>query len=117
MGNPRFSPLFALLLLEELPETLLNADLVLPKGDIIGYLVTLKSTRTKQGERMYFGYFVDLQGEFFDTVHFPSDLKNYSFRGSGIYWMQGVTMDDFGHRTLRVQQLRKLAWRVDPRYV
>jgi hypothetical protein len=30
--------------------------------------------------------------------------------------MQGVPMDDFGHRTLRVQQLRKLAWRVDPRY-
>ena len=114
LGFPLCSPF---LLLEELPETLLNADLVLPKGDIIGYLVTLKSTRTKQGERMYFGYFVDLQGEFFDTVHFPSDLKNYSFRGSGIYWMQGVSMDDFGHRTLRVQQLRKLAWRVDPRYV
>jgi DNA polymerase-3 subunit alpha len=113
LGFPLCSPF---LLLEELPETLLNADLVLPKGDIIGYLVTLKSTRTKQGERMYFGYFVDLQGEFFDTVHFPSDLKNYSFRGSGIYWMQGVSMDDFGHRTLRVQQLRKLAWRVDPRY-
>jgi DNA polymerase-3 subunit alpha len=114
LGFPLCSPF---LLLEELPETLLNADLVLPQGDIIGYLVTLKSTRTKQGERMYFGYFVDLQGEFFDTVHFPSDLKNYSFRGSGIYWMQGVTMDDFGHRTLRVQHLRKLAWRVDPRYV
>jgi DNA polymerase-3 subunit alpha len=112
LGFPLCSPFD---LVSDLPQTLLNADLIYERGDILGYLVTLKPTRTKSGDRMYFGYFVDVRGEFFDTVHFPADLKKYSFRGNGVYWMQGVVMEEFGHRTLRVQQLRKLGWRVDPR--
>lgn len=112
LGFPLCSPYD---LVSDLPQTLLNADLAYDRGDILGYLVTLKPTRTKAGDRMYFGYFVDVRGEFFDTVHFPADLKKYSFRGNGVYWMQGVVMEEFGHRTLRVQQLRKLGWRVDPR--
>jgi DNA polymerase-3 subunit alpha len=112
LGFPLCSPYD---LVSDLPHTLLNADLAYDRGDILGYLVTLKPTRTKSGDRMYFGYFVDVRGEFFDTVHFPADLKKYSFRGNGVYWMQGVVMEEFGHRTLRVQQLRKLGWRVDPR--
>jgi DNA polymerase-3 subunit alpha len=112
LGFPLCSPYD---LVSDLPQTLLNADFAYDRGDILGYLVTLKPTRTKSGDRMYFGYFVDVRGEFFDTVHFPADLKKYSFRGNGVYWMQGVVMEEFGHRTLRVQQLRKLGWRVDPR--
>jgi len=112
LGFPLCSPYD---LVSDLPKTLLNADFAYERGDILGYLVTLKPTRTKSGDRMYFGYFVDVRGEFFDTVHFPADLKKYSFRGNGVYWMQGVVMEEFGHRTLRVQQLRKLGWRVDPR--
>lgn len=98
-----------------LPATTLNAQLVLNRGSILGYLVTLKPTRTKQGDRMYFGYFIDQFGEFFDTVHFPSDLQRYQFKGSGIYLMEGPVMEEHGHRTLRVQQMQKMAWRVDPR--
>jgi DNA polymerase-3 subunit alpha len=112
LGFPLCSPYD---LVSDLPQTLLNADFAYDRGDILGYLVTLKPTRTKSGDRMYFGYFVDVRGEFFDTVHFPADLKKYSFRGNGVYWMQGVVMGEFGHRSLRVQQLRKLGWRVDPR--
>ena len=112
LGFPLCSPFD---LVDELPETLLDADLCYERGDILGYLVTLKPTRTKAGERMYFGYFVDVRGEFFDTLHFPSDLKQYSFRGGGVYWMKGVVMEEFEHRSLRVQALRKLGWRVDPR--
>jgi DNA polymerase-3 subunit alpha len=112
LGFPLCSPYD---LVSDLPQTLLNADFAYDRGDILGYLVTLKPTRTKSGDRMYFGYFVDVRGEFFDTVHFPADLKKYSFRGNGVYWMQGVVMEEFGHRSLRVQQLRKLGWRVDPR--
>jgi len=112
LGFPLCSPYD---LVSDLPKTLLNADFAYDRGDILGYLVTLKPTRTKSGDRMYFGYFVDVRGEFFDTVHFPADLKKYSFRGNGVYWMRGVVMEEFGHRSLRVQQLRKLGWRVDPR--
>jgi len=114
LGFPLCSPFD---LVDELPQTLLNADLCFERGDILGYLVTLKPTRTKNGDRMYFGYFLDIRGEFFDTVHFPTDLKKYSFRGGGVYWMQGVVMEEFGHRSLRVQALRKLGWRVDPRHL
>ena len=114
LGFPLCSPFD---LVDELPQTLLNADLCFERGDILGYLVTLKPTRTKNGDRMYFGYFLDVRGEFFDTVHFPTDLKKYSFRGGGVYWMQGAVMEEFGHRSLRVQALRKLGWRVDPRHL
>lgn len=89
----------------------MDAHLALEQGSILGYLVTLKPTRTKQGERMYFGYFMDAYGEFFDTVHFPRDLKNYQFQGSGVYWMSGPVMEEFGHRSLRVLSLRKLPWK------
>ena len=113
LGFPLCSPFD---LVNELPSTLLDARLAFERGDILGYLVTLKPTRTKKGDRMYFGYFLDVRGEFFDTVHFPSDLQKYAFQGNGVYWMQGVVMDDVGHRSLRVQALRKLGWKVDPRY-
>ncbi len=112
LGFPLCSP-FELVV--ELPPTTLNANFSVVRGDILGYLVTLKPTRTKSGDRMYFGYFVDIQGAFFDTVHFPTDLKKYSFQGNGVYWMRGVVLNDFGHRSLRVEAMRKLAWRVDPR--
>ena len=112
LGFPLCSP-FELVV--ELPPTTLNAHFCVIRGDILGYLVTLKPTRTKSGDRMYFGYFVDIQGTFFDTVHFPADLKKYSFQGNGVYWMRGVVLNDFGHRSLRVEAMRKLPWRVDPR--
>lgn len=113
LGFPLCSPFD---LLEEWPVTSLNARLLADRGDILGYLVTLKTTWTKKGERMYFGYFLDAQGAFFDTVHFPSDLKKYAFKGGGIYWMQGAVMEEFGQRSLRVLQMRKLGWKADPRY-
>lgn len=108
LGFPLCSPFD---LLESLPAVQMDAHLALEQGSILGYLVTLKPTRTKQGERMYFGYFMDAYGEFFDTVHFPRDLKNYQFQGSGVYWMSGPVMEEFGHRSLRVLSLRKLPWK------
>jgi DNA polymerase-3 subunit alpha len=114
LGFPLCDPF---LLVNNVPNVTLNARLIADKGSVLGYLVTLKPTRTKKGDRMYFGYFLDQQGEFFDTVHFPSDLKKYSFQGSGVYLMEGMVMEEHGHRSLRVTMMRKLAWKVDPRYM
>jgi DNA polymerase-3 subunit alpha len=114
LGFPLCDPF---LLVNDVPNVTLNARLIADKGSVLGYLVTLKPTRTKNGDRMYFGYFLDQQGEFFDTVHFPSDLKKYSFQGSGVYLMEGMVMEEHGHRSLRVTMMRKLAWKVDPRYM
>lgn len=42
---------------------------------MVGDFVTYKPVRTKKGEMMIFGTFLDDQGNFFNTVHFPNSLK------------------------------------------
>jgi len=38
---------------------------------ILGYMVTIKQTKTSKGDRMNFGTFIDGEGHWIDTVHFP----------------------------------------------
>jgi DNA-directed DNA polymerase III PolC len=83
--------------------------------EMLGYLITLKPTWTKKGERMAFGYFVDEHGEYFDTVHFPKSLANFPFRGGGIYHLNGRVTEEFGHYALQVNWMNRLGFRVDPR--
>lgn len=83
--------------------------------EIIGYLVTLKSTRTRKGEKMFFGYFTDEYGEFFDTVHFPKSCEMYPFKGWGLYHMKGMVTEEFGHCGIQVTWMEKLAIWADPR--
>lgn len=106
LGFPLSSSMFELV--TDLPEDTMDSRLLPFRGGIAGYLVTLKPTRTKKRERMYFGYFVDRRGEYFDTVHFPKDLENYQFQGGGIYWLEGKVIEEFGHRTLQVQKMQKM---------
>lgn len=92
----------------------------LPSGlgkmvEMLGYLITLKTTWTKKGERMAFGYFVDEQGEYFDTVHFPKSFDTFPFRGGGIYHMKGKVTEEFGHFALQVTWMNKLPFTADPR--
>lgn len=50
-------------------------DLIEYKNKVItieGYLITRKNTITKNEKTMYFGTFLDRNGDFIDTVHFPS---------------------------------------------
>ncbi|MBB6003825.1 DNA polymerase III subunit alpha [Arcicella rosea] len=82
---------------------------------ILGYLVTLKPTRTKKGERMFFGYFTDIFGEFFDTVHFPKSCEKFPFKGSGIYHIKGKVMEEFSHCSIQVTWMEKLPILADPR--
>ena len=56
---------------------------------IEGYLVTTKHTVSANGKRMYFGNFLDRDGYFIDTVHFPTVAEKYKFRGRGIYSITG----------------------------
>jgi error-prone DNA polymerase len=49
--------------------------------EITGYLITTKSTSTKSGELMYLGTFVDAEGNWLDTAHFPASAKQYRFKG------------------------------------
>jgi DNA-directed DNA polymerase III PolC len=84
-------------------------------ASMTGYMVTLKPTRTKKGDRMVFGYFLDEFGEFFDTVHFPKSCAQYPFTGWGIYHMKGIITEEFGHCALQVNWMEKLGLLGDPR--
>src|SRR5690606_19528989 len=52
---------------------------------IVGDFVAEKHVRTKRGDIMKFGTFLDAEGKFFDTVHFPQTLGRFPLRGAGLY--------------------------------
>jgi error-prone DNA polymerase len=86
------------------------------KVRMLGNLVTIKNVRTIKHEWMHFGTFLDITGEFFDTVHFPNSLKQYRFRGYGIYLVLGTITEEFGFPSLTVEKMAKMPLLKDPRY-
>ena len=91
-------------------------DYVNKQFEIIGYLVTVKSTTTVNEKRMQFGTFLDQEGHWIDTVHFPPVVARYPFRGRGIYKLRGKVSEEFGFLTLEVSYLERLAYMEDPRF-
>jgi len=83
---------------------------------IIGNLVTIKNVHTVKKEWMHFGCFLDIEGEFFDTVNFPDSLRKYPFRGYGIYLILGKVVEEFGFPSIEVQKMAKLPLKKDPRF-
>lgn len=97
------------ILREPLPNSINAKELQQYAGkiiEIVGYLVTLKYTRTKYSERMMFGTFIDNQGNFFDTTHFPKVCIEYPFRGKGCYVIRGKVAVEFGFYSIDVISLR-----------
>ena len=82
---------------------------------MVGLLVTIKYVKTVKGELMHFGTFTDIRGEFFDTTHFPDSLRNYPFRGHGVYLILGKVVTEFGYASVEVKKLAKLSVKRDPR--
>ncbi len=82
---------------------------------MLGRLVTIKYVRTVRKEIMHFGTFTDVQGELFDTVHFPPSLKNYPFRGDGIYLVLGKVVEEFGFPSLEVEKMAKMPFQANPK--
>jgi error-prone DNA polymerase len=81
-----------------------------------GYLVTTKVTVTANQKRMYFGTFLDRDGDFIDTVHFPPVAAKYRFRGKGVYRVTGKVMEEFDCINIEVSEMERLAIIEDPRY-
>ncbi len=81
-----------------------------------GYMTSVKHTRTIKGEGMYFGTFIDRDGEFLDTVHFPPVALKYPFRGRGIYRIKGRVVEEFGFCSIEVLEMTKERYIDDPRY-
>jgi DNA polymerase III alpha subunit len=86
------------LLKATLDETLTAADLKNMQGKvvcIVGYYVTHKRTSTSAGQAMFFGTFLDLNGQWIDTVHFPPVAKVFPFRGRGCYRITGKLINEY----------------------
>lgn len=77
---------------------------------IIGYLVTIKYTRTIKGDVMNFGTFVDREGDWIDTVHFPPVVKRCPFKGRGIYLIKGKITQEFDFYSIEVTSCERMAY-------
>ncbi len=82
---------------------------------VVGYFVCDKDVRTKNGQCMKFGTFLDAEGGFVNTVHFPAQLKQYPLQGSGMYLIQGRVVLDFGCAAIEVEKCAKMPLKSDPR--
>ncbi len=82
---------------------------------MVGNYVTYKWIRTIKNETMAFGTFLDEEGNFFDTTHFPQCLKSYPFGGNGVYLILGKVVEDYGFPSLEVEKMAKLPIWTDPR--
>ncbi len=76
--------------------------------DVIGYFITAKPVLTIKGEYMYFGTFLDSNGEWMDSVHFPNVADQYALQGNGFYHIQGKVVEDFGVYSIEVVKMKKL---------
>lgn len=75
---------------------------------IIGYLVTRKHTHTKNGHHMAFGTFLDKNGKWIDTTHFPNVFLQFPFRGKGCYLITGKVVEEFNFYSIEVTELQLL---------
>lgn len=82
---------------------------------MVGDFVCDKHVHTKNGQFMKFGTFFDVNGDFFDTIHFPPSLKAFPLRGSGVYLIMGKVVIDFGYPAIEVHKIAKLPVHPDPR--
>ncbi|MEY3051385.1 MAG: hypothetical protein RLY31_1170 [Bacteroidota bacterium] len=83
---------------------------------LVGCYVTRKDVRTVQGALMNFGTWLDRDGHFFDSVHFPDVLKRFPFRGRGVYRITGRVAMEHGFPSVEVVQMERLPWKEDARY-
>ena len=65
---------------------------------------------------MLFGTFLDHDGDFIDTVHFPPVAAKFPFRGKGIYNITGRVLVEFDCVNIEVISMYKQAVIEDPRY-
>lgn len=83
---------------------------------IKGYLIHAKPTRTSGGERMYFGTFLDEEGEWLDTVHFPQVAQQFKFQGTGVYKVRGKVVMEYDCLSVEVSYMERVGMIEDPRY-
>ena len=117
LGFPLISPFQ---LLEKKHETTITVR-ELPKCigstiEITGYFVNRKTIRTKHKKLMSFGTWIDEEGYFFDTTHFPQALEKHPFTGPGCYLIKGRVTEEFGFPSIEVSSMKHLKIMADARF-
>lgn len=82
---------------------------------MLAYLISRKHVPTKRGT-MYFGTWIDAEGNYFDTAHFPDSLEHYPFQGGGCYLLLGKVEVDYHFPTITVIKMAKMPFVPDPRF-
>ncbi len=82
---------------------------------MLAYLISRKHVPTKKGA-MFFGTWMDANGDYFDTAHFPDSLKQYDFQGGGCYLLLGTVEVDYHFPTITIHKMAKMPMIPDPRY-
>ena len=86
------------------------------RTEILGYLVSLKNTKTVRADWMQIGTFEDRRGHIFDVVLFPPAVARHAIRRRGIYRMSGRISVEYGYASLDVQHLERCTAKLDPRF-
>ncbi len=119
LGFPLCSPYRLLADRSKYTNLILARDLLNHRNriiNILGYFVCRKEVRTKHHKLMQFGTWLDEEGQYFDTTHFPRSLKQYPLRGKGIYLITGKVTMEFGFAQIEVRKLELLPLRRDERW-
>lgn len=107
LGFPLCSPFK--MLKDGVPDTILAKDLT--EGQIVtisAYFIHNKRTWTGRGENMFFGTFLDFEGKWVDTVHFPPVARAYPFNGPGCYTITGKVTVEYGYTSIEVHSMKRL---------
>jgi len=81
---------------------------------MVGNYVCEKTVHTIKNTKMWFGTFLDVNGDFFDTIHFPNTTPVYPFKGKGCYLILGKIVEDFGFPSVEVLKFAKLEIHMNP---
>ena len=75
---------------------------------IIGSYVAIKEVHTTAEQTMYFGTFLDQDGQIFDTIHFPSNSKSNKLprsRGINCYKITGKVVNEYDFISIDVHSI------------
>lgn len=89
---------------------------------MLAYLISRKHVPIKMKNQpgkkddMYFGTWIDAEGQYFDTAHFPDSLRRFPFKEGGIYLLLGTVEVDYHFPTVTITKMAKMPLIADPRY-
>lgn len=78
-------------------------------------LVADKNVWTKSNKLMKFGTFLDVNGDFVDTIHFPPSLQHSPLKGYGLYLVEGKVQIEYDVPAIEVHRCARMPLKFDPR--